>query len=64
APAARPGPPPPPPNEGTGLTLKTTSKTYREVGHKDLENFITTHYGRPYSATRGLDAQNGTLHAV
>ncbi|MCX4826638.1 hypothetical protein OG883_44160 [Streptomyces sp. NBC_01142] len=46
------------------MTLKTTAKTYLEVAYKDLENFITAHYGIAYSVILGLEAQNGSLHAV
>ncbi|MFD7616107.1 hypothetical protein [Streptomyces sp. NPDC059802] len=46
------------------MPLKTTSKTYRAVDYKALEEFITAHYGRPYSVIRGLGAHNGALHAV
>ncbi|MFG2211933.1 hypothetical protein [Streptomyces sp. NPDC048638] len=46
------------------MPLKTTTKTYRHVGYKDLENFITAHYGLPYSVIRGLEAHNGSLYVV
>ncbi|KOU43609.1 hypothetical protein [Streptomyces sp. WM6378] len=46
------------------MPLKTTTKAYLHVEYKDLENFITAHYGLPYSVIRGLEAHNGALHAV
>ncbi|MEW1760332.1 hypothetical protein AB0393_27960 [Streptomyces cyaneofuscatus] len=46
------------------MPLKTTTRTYLHVEYKDLENFITGHYGLPYSVISGLEAHNGTLHAV
>jgi hypothetical protein len=44
--------------------LRTTTTTYIEVEYKDLERFITAHYGMPYSVITALEAHNGSYHSV
>ncbi|MGW1976689.1 hypothetical protein [Streptomyces sp. NPDC001889] len=36
------------------MQLNTTSVTYHQIGHEDLEAFAEAHYGRRYSAVSGL----------
>ncbi|MFB6881445.1 hypothetical protein ACFCY8_11500 [Streptomyces noursei] len=46
------------------MSLAATPTTYLQVEHKELERFITQHFGRPYSVVSALDADNGAYHTI